>query len=185
MEDQAELLLWIALTNEEEECKMPLVDLVKLGFLGFAVAVILLSFVLLQKLMNSSEFEGENLLIRCKQIHRFMLMSIAVIFIGMTWELASRMIQPQVNVRFDVSPKDNEAMLAIKAGKKKVDISKDEEVQMQDGDEVSLDLVELDRKIREMKGEIERHAGASNQLNILKQQRASEEFDAAKGEAGI
>jgi TolA-binding protein len=90
-----------------------------------------------------------------------------------------------VNVRFDVSPKDNEAMLAIKAGKKKVDISKDEEVQMQDGDEVSLDLVELDRKIREMKGEIERHAGASNQLNILKQQRASEEFDAAKGEAGI
>jgi hypothetical protein len=166
---------------------MPLVDLVKLGFLGFAVAVILLSFFLLQKIMSSSDFEGENLLIRCKQIHRFMLMSIAVILIGMTWELASRMIQPEVNVRFDISPKDKETIeeIVVKAGRKKVDISKEEDVQMKEGDEVSLDLVAFAMKIRDIQNQVDRYVGVDNQLKVLKQQHADEEFDAAKKEAGI
>jgi len=166
---------------------MPLVDLVKLGFLGFSVAVLLLSFFLLQKIMTSSSYEGDNLLIRCKQVHRFMLMSIAVIIIGMTWELASRLIKPQIDLVFDISPNDKELLenMTIKVGKSRIDMSKEEDVQVKDGEEITIDVNKLDRKVRDMAKEIERYAGVKNQLNILQQQKASEEFESAAKEAGI
>ena len=165
---------------------MSIVELVKVGFLGFAVAIMLLSFFLLQKIMSSSSFEGENLIIRCQQVHRFMLMSLAVILIGMGWELASRMVSPHVSIRFDITPpyNDNIKDIRVKAGNKRVDISKDENVQMEmeDGDEVSLDLSPLTVRISEME---KRYEGYENHMKTLQQQRAAEEFKAAPEEAGI
>ncbi len=163
-----------------------IVELVKLGVLGFATAILIFSFLLLQKVMGQKEFEGDNLLVRCKEIRIFMLMSIVVILIGMAWEL----FDPRVTVKFDVSPIDTVG-LVVKVGGEEIDIKNGGEVPMRDRYQVSLNLVEIDRTIRDLTRIKERlqlnSDGARNQLLTIKQQQAKEELKSASidGEAGL
>ena len=137
-----------------------IVELVKLGFLGFATAILILSYLLLQKVMASKDFEGENLLIRCREIRLFMLMSFGVILVGMTWDL----LDPKVNIKFDVSPKAISKEMEVRVSATPVNIS-GEDVQLQNRNEVSIDLTELDRKIFQLERDAE---GKQNYLNTIK-----------------
>ncbi|MDU9050162.1 MAG: hypothetical protein Q3M30_15045 [Candidatus Electrothrix sp. Rat3] len=141
-----------------------IVELVKLGFLGFATAILVLSYLLLQKIMTSKDFEGDNLLIRCREIRLFMLMSFGVILVGMTWDL----LDPKVNVKFDVSPKGITKEMEIRVSATPVNIN-GEDVQMQNRNEVSIDLTELDRKIFRLETDA---AGTQNYLKAMKIQQA-------------
>jgi hypothetical protein len=143
-----------------------IVELVKLGFLGFATAILILSYLLLQKVMASKDFEGENLKIRCREIRLFMLMSFGVILVGMAWDL----LDPKVNVRFNVSPKGIAKEIEIRVSAAPVDIN-GEDVQMQNRNEVSIDLTGLDRKIFRLETDA---AGTQNYLKVMKIQQAQE-----------
>ncbi|CAK8722653.1 hypothetical protein GCAAIG_12320 [Candidatus Electronema halotolerans] len=156
-----------------------IVELVKLGFLGFATAILILSYLLLQKVMASKDFEGENLTIRCREIRLFMLMSFGVILVGMTWDL----LDPKINIKFDVTPEEIAHDLVVKAAGKKVDIN-GEDVPMQDENEVSINLFALYKRLNFMESS---SAGASNELKNLKARQAQNIFHEAgqTEEAGI
>ena len=141
-----------------------IVELVKLGFLGFATAILILSYLLLQKVMASKDFEGENLLIRCREIRLFMLMSFGVILVGMTWDL----LDPKINIKFDVSPKAITKEMEVRVSATPVKIN-GEDVQLQNRNEVSIDLTELDRKIFQLERDAE---GTQNYLKALKIEQA-------------
>ena len=141
-----------------------IVELVKLGFLGFATAILILSYLLLQKVMASKDFEGENLLIRCREIRLFMLMSFGVILVGMTWDL----LDPKVNVKFDVSPKTIVKDMEVRVSATPVHIN-GEDVQLQNRSEVSIDLTELDKKIFRLETDA---TGTQNYLKVMKIQQA-------------
>ena len=141
-----------------------IVELVKLGFLGFATAILILSYLLLQKVMASKDFEGENLLIRCREIRLFMLMSFGVILVGMTWDL----LDPKINVKFDVAPKAISKEMEVRVSAAPVNLS-GEDVQLQNRNEVSIDLTELDRKIFQLERDAE---GTQNYLKALKIEQA-------------
>lgn len=163
-----------------------IVELVKLGFLGFATAIIVFSFLLLQKIVETKEIDGENLVVRCREIRIFMLMSILVIFIGMAWEV----IDPHVTVKFNVSPQDAKGLI-VKVDGKIIDITKEGGTSIRDRYNVFLDLVAIDREMRNLALVNERFKesseGAKNQLKSLKKQDAREELQAAaqENEAGI
>jgi hypothetical protein len=143
-----------------------IVELVKLGFLGFATAILILSYLLLQKVMASKDFEGENLTIRCREIRLFMLMSFGVILVGMTWDL----LDPKINIKFDVAPEEivTDSNIVVKVAGRKVDLN-GEDVQMQNRDEVSIALSALYSKLNFAKSSSE---GANNELKNLKAQQA-------------
>lgn len=156
-----------------------IVELVKLGFLGFATAILILSYSLLQKVMSSKDIEGENLQIRCKEIRLFMLMSFAVILVGMTWDL----LDPKINIKFDVAPEEIVNDLVVKAAGKKVKLNGDD-VQMQDDNVVSISLFSLYKKLNFLESS---SAGASNELKQMKAQQTQESLHEAvqNEEAGI
>lgn len=156
-----------------------IVELVKLGFLGFATAILILSYLLLQKVMASKDFEGENLLVRCREIRLFMLMSLIVIVVGMIWDL----MDPKINIKFDVSPEESVSDLVVKADGKKVNLD-GENVQMRDDNEVSINLFALYKKMNFLES---RSVGANNELNSMKAQQAQNILQEAGDteEAGI
>ena len=161
---------------------MPIVELVKVGSLGFATAILFLSYRLLNKLMESERFEGENLLVRCRVIQIFMGASIAVILIGMTWELTNRFIDPDIIVRFDVTPTDT-AGVKVKVHGKIIDLTTNDGIPMRDEYQVSLNLVEIDRRIRRLNRDMEylgkRAEGSNNELNVIKKKQVRDELETA------
>jgi hypothetical protein len=162
---------------------MFMVELVKAGSLGFAAACLVLSYSLLRKVMNSNDVAEKKIEVLCKEIRIFMCVSVLVIVIGIAGELAGKMLVPEINVRFDAAPEDIAQEMVVKAGGRRVDV-RGEEVQVKDRDEVSLDLVNLDRKIKFLES---RSVGTKNELNRIKEHQAKEDLQAAASteEAGI
>lgn len=160
-------------------------QLVKLGFLGFSVAIMILSYYLLQKIMSSPDESG-NLRIKCREIRIYMTISVLVILIGLGFEL----LNPKVQLKFDVSPKDVDGLVA-KVGGNKIDFNSNQEVQVQNRDEVSLDWVALDRKLRELNYRIsnleQASQGAKNEIRSIKEQQVKTELTKVENssEAGL
>lgn len=153
-----------------------IVELVKLGFLGFATAILVFSYTLLQRIMGSKDFEGDNLLIRCKEIRIFMAVSILVILIGMVWEF----INPHVAVTLDIAPEDNAGNLKIKLAGKPIDIKDANVITVHNGSQFSLDLSHFDRKIRQLNVDVERLTedleGTKNEIKQMKAQQVKTEI---------
>ncbi|MDM8540400.1 hypothetical protein QUF90_04865 [Desulfococcaceae bacterium HSG9] len=163
-----------------------LVELVKLGSLGFSTAIMIFTFLLLRKIIQSESFEGENLLIRCKEIRIYMVMSIFVILIGMFWEL----MDPKVTITLDISPQDIDGY-AVKIGGQNIDIKKQNSIVVRNRYEVSVDLVRMDRRIINLNNKISslenQVKGSENLIGDLKRAQLTNQIkdDKNNDEAGI
>jgi hypothetical protein len=123
---------------------MILVELVKVGFLGFAVVVLLLSFRLLRGITDRSDLPDSAVSIRAREIRVYMGLSILVIALGLFWDQT----HPQVTLLVDVRPDDMEGF-AISVGAQPVDWKEGKRtVALGRYQEMTLDLVKIDRKLR-------------------------------------
>jgi len=143
------------------------------GFLAFATGLLLLSYLLLRKIIASKDNDGKNLLIRCNMIQKFMAASIFVIIMGMV----SEYLNPKIIIKFDVSPKDTEG-LVVKVGGEEINITSSDDINIRDRYEISLDLVKLDRKLRDLSSSLSYTEdvlkGLKNELAILKKHQVKE-----------
>jgi hypothetical protein len=83
----------------------PVVELVKVGFLGFAVVALLFSFRLLRGITERSDLSDSAVSIRAREIRIYMGLSIVVVSLGLLWEWMT----PKVTLFVDVNPNDMEA----------------------------------------------------------------------------
>lgn len=158
-------------------------ELVKLGFLGFATAVLVFSYLLLQKITNATGQPQKELSIKLQHIRLFMFVSLAVIIFGLVWDR----MDPEVRLRFSVMP-ENKSGLVIKVDGYELNelLSKIKtgHVPVKNRFNISIDAYELFRQIDDLRSVAQ---GANNRINKTKQESAIGEIkaDIKSGEAGI
>jgi hypothetical protein len=121
----------------------PIVELVKVGFLGFAVVALLFSFRLLRGITERSDLTDNAVSIRAREIRIYMGLSIVVVSLGLFWEWMT----PKVTLYVDVNPNDMEGVV-IRVGALPVEWKQGKTIELPDHQELTLDLVKLDRELR-------------------------------------
>ncbi|WP_319588309.1 hypothetical protein [uncultured Desulfobulbus sp.] len=119
-------------------------ELIKLGFLGFAVVVLIFSFWLLHGITSNPNLSNEGVSIRAREIRIYMAGSVLVLVLGLAWEF----FNPKVSLFVDVHPNDMDGLL-IRVKGQSIEWNKGKtEIQIPNGQEITLDLVQIDRKLR-------------------------------------
>lgn len=146
------------------------------GFLAFATGLLLLSYLLLRKIIDSKDGNDKNILIRCNIIQKFMLASIIVITMGMISEYLS----PKITIKFDVSPHNEIAEgLKIIANGKEINITT-KNFSMRDEDHLTLDLEILANEIRKLSNKLTFNRavaeGIKKQVEKMKKEQVKEDL---------
>src|SRR3546814_12451319 len=76
-----------------------LVKLIQLGFLGFSVALSLLTFWLLHGVITNDHLTPAQVNAKTKPIYRFMIMTIAMVMLGLVFERSEERRVGKVGVR--------------------------------------------------------------------------------------
>lgn len=127
-----------------------LIELVKAGVLGFAVAIMVLAYLTLRQLANQLNAPPTALAIIARTIWIYMGLSLAVVIMGIVWHW----ISPEIQVSIDISPRDISGYDVRVAGESK----KSPELKailLRSGNEIVLELTEFERQINRLRVEIE------------------------------
>jgi hypothetical protein len=143
---------------------MPVVELVKVGFLGFAVVIMYLAYNSLRNLV-ASKASPEVLMVFAREIRIFMGISILVVALGIVWE----QLNPKVEVVLDVYPSDI-AGYGVKVAGNSIKLPAEKTISLQDGSQIVLELVNFERRIKELEVQIE---GLRTQTKDLKRAQIS------------
>jgi hypothetical protein len=144
-----------------------IVDLVKLGFLGFAAAIVFYSFSLMNNVMNCDQIKEGEVVARAKEIRIFMAMSILVIIIGMIWEF----FNPRVAIVLNFAPDELIAQpgggLKVKLDGNPIDLAKNTKVVVsRDTNGLSLDFTGIYIKLKDHENQLD---GLKNLIQEMKQ----------------
>lgn len=166
-----------------------LVQLVQLGFLGFSVALMLLSYNLLRNIRRDfrvGRCDIEMFRQLCIEARWYMGVSVVVIIVGLVWTVYT--FDPAISIRFDVYPKVDG--YAVKIGGSPIDLV--QKVHPVKNDEVvGIDLVELNDVLGDLENkcrDLEKNfAGLvstrEKEKGVLAKEQIS--FGDSIGEAGI
>lgn len=150
-------------------------ELAKAGFLAVAATALILSYRLLKGLTASKDYKGDDLKIRFRLIQMFMIGTLIVLIMGMI----DSFIDPKITVKFDVSPKDTQG-LVVKVGGDEINITNNDDIYVRDSAEISLDLVKLDRVLRDLSKRVNYNKdvaeGVKEALDMIKKQQVKEDL---------
>lgn len=138
-----------------------LVDLVKAGVLGFAVAIMLLAYFALRNLTSQLNAPTAALALIAREIRIFMGLSLAVVALGIGWEL----INPKIQVSIDVSPRDI-AGYDVRVSGESIKLPEAKNVSLQKGNQIVLELIKFEREIHSLHAQIE---GLKEQTKLVRQ----------------
>ena len=166
---------------------LPLVELVKLGFLGFAVAMMLMCFYALIKMMKlSREIPREQFAVMSRTIIFFLGGTLFAIGLG----IVSAYVSPEVNVVFEVTPASlGEDDFRVKVAGKRLQLPAEFEAPIKDRNQVTIDLSGitdqvklLEWDVKSLKAQMEQ---ATEKINALNSQRVSDKQARIEGISSV
>jgi len=136
-----------------------LLELVRLGFLGFAAVLLWFSYNLLVKIIENPNENHSLVRMQFKTIKFFMLMSLVVITVGLSWE----MLNPKVTIRLSAIP--NNDNLIIKIANKAIKLNEDNSyVVNKDENDIIIDATGLNKILDNVKKDLK----SKTEVNIEK-----------------
>lgn len=138
-----------------------LVNLVQLGFLGFAVAIMFLAFRLLQELVKNQGQNPQSLKLKMISVIFFMGLSVVVIALGIWFSFKDP--ARQVTIALNLYPKDDEMLSVINVrgpfvGEEEPNFAETLLMQVRNESEVTIDFLDLRDALVALKREKEANA---------------------------
>ncbi len=133
-----------------------LVNLVQLGFLGFAVAIMYLAYNLLQELVKNQGQNPQSLKLKMISVVFFLALSGGVLVLGIWFSFNDP--NREVTINLDLYPEEDEmlSIIKFKSGNNSIPFDKIEPLSVRNEARLTVDVLALRDKFNALADELER-----------------------------